>query len=71
MSAKRSRMKRKGTADGMLTGSKEKLTKRLAGLQSTLDLINSGHGGLDKAGRVVDRRQVPAATPMRRNATEW
>lgn len=71
MSAKRSRMKRKGTADGMLKGSQQKLAKRLAKLKEVNELVKSGNAGLDRNMNVVDRRQVPTAVPMRRNGSEW
>lgn len=36
-------------------------------LLKCLEMSRSGYGGIDKRGRIVDRREVPTAVPIAEN----
>ena len=41
--------------------------ERKAILERTIELMQSGFGGLDKKGEIVDRRETPDAVPFQEN----
>jgi len=41
---------------------------RMIGLYKTKELIESGYGGINKKGTIVDRREVKDAVPFQKNS---